>query len=674
MDRKFPKCSHQEKAIYGGVSIFPLVLFLILSLTCRAQNQIDTLVTADTITNLSSNLSRLGINTYALSSQAQSGTLGFGKHHLRGTLLQQHIYNTAQVGSNKFVTADFINTIDYQYRINNYWRIGTSTQVLDYVANKNRFSQVGSGMSLFYPISGKQKVYAKTYGQVLSDKRADINNYGPGYEATMIHEMQWDSSLATSVYGQYWQADIKPRQHQAYMAHAIIEKAFSAEALTFLRVGYRGRKIEDYLSMGDGLNIQSILSDTLTIETKLNYSISTNWVLRSINSLTIPNRSFDYRTYTGNTLRQNSFYKQNEWDLRETLTRQSGNLFFEERFEYQYRDRAYGVKNNLNLIQTEYDKILAQERVKDITEATQAWYTTIRYIPNDRHEIGLTSVAQLLRVDTRSEENNQDRDEVLYAGELDYKYYWTKQFRTVMKTSGSFKHLVYITSSQSVENFTERILRFEPSFLWIWNKLTLSGNYSLFVTYHVRDFETEQGKNRSNRILLTNISGRYTVNKNYALQLDVLRRENRLSQLNWKKFAESPIDTVVIWDFTAKLQRSFTSLRTNLRFDLGYRTFRQSRSNTTGINEGGGSKLAYVSNIILQHGPVSSLSVQLKNGFNLSAEIWIQSTAIYNDYQKTNTSYTGPATTTAELDVVQRNFFPNFNLNINWLINRRKRV
>ncbi len=638
---------------------------------CMAQFEADSIALLDTISQVNSNISRLGINTYALRNYAGSGTLRLGRHQASGLILTDHVYNTAQDGANKFVTADVLTSLQYRQYWGPDWSLLAYGHVQDYGANRNRLAWMGTGVKFSKRILDGQDLSIRGVAELMADKRSDLVNGGPAYETALQYKAVLDTTAVLSIGGRIWQAFITPRQHQAYLAFGRISKEFSKQAITQLMVGYRGRKIEDYLNMGDGLNIQSIVSDTFTSELKLQYVISDRWAIRSYNSMTLPNRSFDYRTYTGPVLRQNSYYRQTDWDLKQSLFYQTDLLFVEGRVEYIYRDRAYGVKNNLGLPLTELDKVLALERVKDITEVIQAWYTNWRFAPTDKQQFTLATIAQLLRVDTRSEDNNQDRDEAFYTIEGSYRYVWNKWFRTEFKTSGSYKHLVYITASQSIENFQERILRFEPSFAWTPGRLSLTGNHSLFVTYHVRDFMTEQGKNRSNRILLSNIQTRYRFNKQYAAQVDILRRENRLGQLNWKAFSESPIDTVVIWDVTAKAQKGFvTSKGSSYRLDLGYRLFRQGRTSTAGINDGGGAKLAFVNNIVLQHGPIMTLAIETLNGFSLSTDLWIQSTAIYNDFTVSGSSFTGPSFTTEQLGQVQRNFFPNFSLSLNWNINR----
>lgn len=645
-----------------------------IQVPAMAQWDADTLIFPDTTSQAEAYTSRLGINTFAGRSAISTGRVQVGRQFLKAYQLTDHIYNTAATEDNRFVTADVITGLLYQYKLGAGVSALAHVFRLDFGANRNRSEWVGGGLQYETRPGIGQNLKLRTMLEYLGDKRNTLTNWGPAFEAAGQYGLTTDSGLTVRAGGRVWEAQILPRKHQAWQAYLSADQIFSPLSMMQGALAYRGRRVEDYIAQPGGTNIQSILSDTAQADFRLFYGWGQGWNLKSINSVQMPNRSFSYRAYEGNDMRQNTFYKQLDWDLRQSLGYENHWISAEERFEYRVRDRAYGVENNLSLPQTELDRVLAQERIKDITEVTQAWYTNVRLMPGGAHSFSANSVAQLLRVDTRSQENNQDRDEVLYSGEVAWRYQLNRSFRTDIKASGSYRHIVYIPAAQSIENFKERILRLEPSFVWQQGALSWTGSFSLFVTYHVRDFNTEQGKNRSNRILLTQHQLRYRLPKNYLLQLDVLRRENRLGQLNWQRFAESPIDTVVIWDVTAKATKALNMTgSTNWKVTAGYRMFRQNRSNATGINLDGVNKLGFVDNVVLQHGPVLALAADGKSGLVLSADFWIQYTSIYNTYKVSDTSFTGPSQTQEELDRVQRNFFPNFTVHCIWNMNRARR-
>jgi hypothetical protein len=275
-------------------------------------------------------------------------------------------------------------------------------------------------------------------------------------------------------------------------------------------------------------------------------------------------------------------------------------------------------------------------------------------------------------VDTRSSENNQDRDEVLYAGELIYQRRWSRIFQTECKIGGTYRQLVYITPQQSSENYTERMVRFEPNFILGTKRLSWKGNYSLQATYNVRDFSTEQLKNRSNRIFLTYHSIDATLTKKWHTLFDFSRRENRLSLLNWTDFKESPLDTVVIYDCSIRFQYTKQTLNgTSLKTYAGYRYFRQTRQNEAGLNKIGEGVIAIaLDNIVIQQGPRFGITWQSAFGLYLYADCWLQQNNIFYAFKETSRIYLGQSFSNQQLQQKQNLFLPYFSVMARYNLSR----
>lgn len=638
------------------------LFFSLIFLSSLKGQQVFGQAVADTSLQASSNSSRVGIFTFAFRNQLAGyvGPFQEGKHHLWVMAANDHVINTALSG-NQLVTADALFGARHRWDVLPWLSIYSGGQVFDFAANKTRLLSAGSGLETRHRL-GKQGFSVGAGLEVVSDKRLDITNVGPSYELRGVWQSFHDSTLLLMARGRISETDISPRRNRQYLGMLRVEKRFNQNAEIGLQAGLNGRRVEDYLVTGNSFNIQSIGSDTVDVRLNLRYNLLQNLYFRSNNQYLRPDRDFRYLRFEGNDLRQSTAYTQNEFRLRQELEWVLDKLLVSGRIEYNVRDRIYRVENNLNLSPIELNRALELERVKDITEASTAYFTQLRWMPNRRHVVQLNTTAQLLRVDTRSDQNNQDRDELLYLGEFSHQFFWLKNFRTDLKFAGTYRHFVYITPTQSIENFKERILRLEPGFRWQTGRFSWLGSYSLFVTYHVRDFEEEQGKNRSNRIFLTSHQLRYGFKNNYAVQADILRRENRLGRLNWERFAESPIDTVVIWDVALRAEKSFLRKWGSMKGQLGYRVFRQGRSQTQGISVDGVLKTAFIENVVLQHGPVAFFSTELGDRFSLQADFWIQNSILFNIYRIGEEPFIGPSTTIEELERRQENFLPNFTV------------
>lgn len=625
--------------LIGFLVCLPTALF--------AQMPIDSTLLVNTNTN------RLGINTFDWHTNIM-GRLKLLSHqqHINYTLQNDWLYNQA-LPSHRFVTRDFSLHASHAWQpLGNDWQIRERLQLEDFAANQTRIAQVEATLNRTFYLSENQIIQPLLGVGFSSDKRFSLTDNGLIYRAQISYEEISKDSLTQMFVSALWrQADIRPRQNQHLSATGGLSKQFSEFADIELLAGYKKGKVEDYLLPF----VQSIQSDTVMGQLRLHYRFSPKLVFKSDNSVEMPNRGFYYRSFGGDTAsgqRNNNNYQQTMLIATQELNWSSTKLDISSRLDIRQRQRDY---------------MRQADATKDISETTTTWYHNIRYAPATKHTFSFSSIAQLLRVDTPSDQNNQDRDEEMYNAELAYNTRWTRAFRSTVKLSGAYRHMIFIDATQSVENYKERTLRLEPSFQWRKNNFSWNGQYSIWVTYNVRDFESEQSKNRSNRIFLTSHQIAYDFSPQYSLLADVLRRENRLSVLDWKKFSESPLDTVVTYDVSARFQRKFLNIKRKQegRIQIGYRLFRQVRSSTAGLSQAGaGSILIGLRNIIIQHGPRVLCAWQRGRRWEIEADIWLQKSISRNRYEKTERSYIGSASSPETLAIVTRSFFPYFNVRL----------
>lgn len=638
------------------ISLFGLVLcFHVLAQS--SQNLTDSLT-------LNQNFNRLGLHTFFQQNALVWNPLKDSVNQLQVLASNTYIWNTVLQGD-QFVTRDHLLFVNFKRILpfKNFY-LPADIQINDFRASKTNLSRamVGVGKTFF---TNKTQTEIELLAGGVYDSRILASNQGLGidFRGRWLFNSNGVTPFTIGVLGRNQFYNISPRAATFQQVETFLEKRFNSNAELTAGAGIKLRRAEDYLQNV----IQSIRSDTLTARLGIRYRISENWQVVSQNQWSQPNRFFNYRVWQSGPDRQNTQYIQDEYQLRQELRYLSPKLRAIGAYEFRLRNRDYNVTNNLDSGLRYLNTVRLREKIKDIREATTAYTYDIIYNPTAKHTLKLNTLAQLLRVDTWSPENNQDRDELVYSGEINWEYRPFWGFVWGQKFSGSFRHIVFINADQSIENFKERILRYEPWFRWVQGPLTLSTQYSIFVTYHVRDYEAEQLKNRSNRVWLIQSAAVYRFNPKWSLQTDWTRRENRLSFLNWEKFSESPIDTVVIHDFTFKANKKFFLKNgPSINTSFGYRFFRQSRRSESGI-ENAGPKTGYINQLTWQFGPVLNLSATPHPRFSLTGYIWLQSTQVFNIYKITNLPWAGSTQTQLELSRRTGNFWPMFSLSFQWV-------
>ena len=501
------------------------------------------------------------------------------------------------------------------------------------------------------------------------------NNSGPRIVANLDYFSNLgDTTLSLQILGQASRIQISPRQNDRVLGSVKISKEFPSAGLLSGEAGYLRSKVEDYLNQ----DIQSILSDTIFGRARFRYKLAKQILFLSENQIQTPNRAFIYRNIESGIESRNVRYFQDEYQSQNTIQYLGNRLRLNFAFETKTRNRTYDIINRLEENSPDYNQNLIffnqrlkEERIKDITEQYTTYTTEGRWKLNKNHAFRFNYVAQLLRVDTRSELNNQDRDEILYAGEFGHEWGLFQNFKLINKWSSSLRHLIFIEASQSSENFKDRIIRWEPGFRWSTAKLKWSGQMGIWATYQVRDFESQQEKNRSNRVLIIAHQADYKLNNHLNILADVLRRENRLSQLNWKRFSESPIDTVTIYDLSLKTQYSVNDGENEKAFQLGYRAYWQVRKAKASLTDPAvGSRLIFLKTIIIQQGPQIKATLSKTDRFRIMAEFWLQWSLQYFNYSRSEDTFLGNSYSPDQLAVRDSRFLPFFTIQGTWLLKK----
>lgn len=618
---------------------------------------------------------RQGINTFSFSTHGDYrlpvGTSG----HLEAQSGQYTIYNRA-LEQNRFITQNVWNRFAFRKAIHPSVSWHNEAWQYSYFANETRIAQFQSKIRYHLLRQRLHQMYVEGAGGFANDKRLNNNNAGLKAEGLLAFEgISADSGTSYRLQGFGSQIQLNPRQNQRLSASGGIIREFPGGGLLALDGAFLRSKVEDYLSN----DIQSIVSDTAQIKVRLRIPIAKGIYFSTENELQTPNRAFFYRNKETGAETRNVRYFQDEYQSLNAIRFQRKRLQINLSLESKLRNRTYDILNRLNAEAPDYqaqlisfNQKLKDERIKDIREQFTTWNLDGRIRLGKNHSLRVNYVAQLLRVDTRSELNNQDRDEILYASEGSHEWTLPFGFRLTNKLSGSLRHLIFIEASQSSENYIDRILRWEPSVRWNNRFFTWTSQMGIWATYQVRDFESQKDKNRSNRVLIFNHNLDTRIHKRWHILAEALRRENRLSQLNWERFSESPIDTVTLHDLAARLQwLSRTGKKTNWALQLGYRAFWQVRKSKGNLTDPAGTVLIFLRSYFVQQGPQMKFQISANDRLRVQGEFWLQRSSQYFRYKKGEGGLAGTSFSPEQLSVREDRWLPFFSVQGVWILKKK---
>ncbi|MBF9239019.1 hypothetical protein I2I05_16575 [Hymenobacter sp. BT683] len=637
---------------------------------------------ADTALLLVARARRVGLSTFVQTTGAR-GYLRLGpRQQLRYRLGTDMIYDSR--GTPPFVREDYGADVAHVFTLDaaNHWQLGQQIHYDQSRANGTRsglwLGRLGYQRRLRpgHATDSLSQMRLTVLGGLATDRRNGRDDAGVayGFDAAAIYFANGPAAppLAVRVLGT--RAVLGPRTMQRLVAEAIGEQAFLPNApLTVQgRLGYRTNCAEDYL-LG---SVQRIQSDTVAAQAGASYRINAFTTLRSDNSVLLPTRAFLYRRQAdaADTL-QDVGYRQRELDTRQELRYARPQLQATVAFSYRERTRAYYLDNSRNLSVARLATALAREQVKDITEQTTLWQSTLTWLPTARHALALLGSAQLLRVDAPSKDNQQTRDEAQHMARLTWTGRWAGAFRTTLGVAGEYRQTVFIRAGLSAENYADRLLHWEPGFTWAPGKLSIRSYYHLWVSYQVRDRASEQARNRASRVLEQTQSISYQLRPRLLLLADYVRRENRVGQLNWAQFRESPLDTSVTHDFTLGARQSWAGLRGSTSLRLGYRLLEQRNYGRAALllddPTGPATTLIFLHNVTRQHGPEVAVERRATAGFNVSASVWLQWLRTFSTYTTGSGTFIGSSYTALDLARETSRVLPYFELTAEWRVGRR---
>jgi hypothetical protein len=194
---------------------------------------------------------------------------------------------------------------------------------------------------------------------------------------------------------------------------------------------------------------------------------------------------------------------------------------------------------------------------------------------SDRLQISATSA--ILRYDTPSKENVEDRDELLVALSIGTIHRLTHTLDLSILLEGTLNHTVYLFKERSANNSINRILRFSPRTTYRpvrW--LTTVNGAEVLANYTVYDFEARLTSVKSYSYRQFGWLDSTVVDLTHRLSLDFVAywRTYVRGELRWKEFLERPENAALEQTYAVQLRvRPVEGMTTA----VGFRYFGQSR-------------------------------------------------------------------------------------------------
>jgi hypothetical protein len=411
------------------------------------------------------------------------------------------------------------------------------------------------------------------------DKQASVRDRGMSLQlGARADNLDLDGYLFNAT-GQYHTDNLNPRRLDSHFGRVSVEKQFTATARDSLDFGVARNRREFYIS-GDS-TIESRLENVFVFSNLLAYDVmpgvaamfyfgvNTRGLDKDLRFLSSLPPAGQFNTHI-DELRLDAFV-QTQYRSRDGRT--GGFL----RFAYNERNETHGIKLSEENAPRLFAEANAQEESKNNLSRQTSLSGLLDCPLSFSDQLIVSAAARILRYDTPSLLNVEDRDELLVVASLGTRHHVSRFLDLDLTLDGTVSHLVYLLSDRSANNNINRVLRFSPRTTYRPNSSFSTMNaFEVLANYTVYDFEQQVAlvKSFSFRQFGWIDSSSVQITGKIGLDFFAYLKLYERGQLKWSEFRERTENSYI--EKTYVVQARFTP-EPGLLFGVGIRFFSQSR-------------------------------------------------------------------------------------------------
>jgi PAS domain-containing protein len=235
---------------------------------------------------------------------------------------------------------------------------------------------------------------------------------------------------------------------------------------------------------------------------------------------------------------------QLRFSLNTTLRAQFATSNHAAGFTVDNRNEANRVTERFSVADVDLQTLRSAELQRDnVSIRWTLWAQTAWMLASGDSLRGEYSTS-LLRYDTPSALNNDDRDELTINANASYTHIFSHIFSGTILAEMRLAHLVFIKSQRSAQNNWNRIIRLAPYFTIKTGVLEMRPQFEVLANYTSFDFEDVLGtvQSFSLRQVAYRDSLRIILNPHATLESRILFRYFERGEFRWREFSETPRD------------------------------------------------------------------------------------------------------------------------------------
>ena len=327
-------------------------------------------------------------------------------------------------------------------------------------------------------------------------------------------------------------------------------------------------------------NVQSRFENAIQLEDQFSYDIRNNFtfILGGLYLSRAINNDYKYPSDPSVLLLENVY---NTKTLEDRIELNSSLQYFARKFSgfvkmnYSERNEDHEVKDVNGLNPSQISELEKTEKNKNNASKRTSLNFDGTYFISNTNRIMISSYASILRYDTDSQLNFDDRDEQNVIYSVSHGYNNLTSFNVVTTFDVNISKLRYIFAERSANNYVNRIYRLtSQSIFHPADFITSKNTFQVLANYTVYDFEDiiSQIKSYSYRQLNMRDSTLININRHLDVELYGELKAYEQGEFNNNAFTVRPVSYNVLKTLGGNL---IFSLFDNLKLSAGYGRFEQ---------------------------------------------------------------------------------------------------
>jgi len=483
-----------------------------------------------------------------LSYSINNGNLSFG--------IRENYFSSFVNTQNKNIKDEQALSLIGEYHLSPFFQFGVLVQ--NNIYSDDRKIAINEASTLYSTIFGKitplDQIKIIPFGGYSINKQVGNDDRGIIYGSEISVDRYNLNEFLITTKLRFLNEEISPRKNIRQFFGTHIKNKFN-NSLTNVISGYYSRTRKDFYFDVDSVTSKEFnINKNIQSRTEENYSIGERLFSSKFSSdiffdlsgrISYRNIDRDTRYHSASNLSVSNFdSKINELrlDFSGTTEYRSKLLFARAKFDYSQREEKHIAKPNSKINEIIFEQRTELEKKKNNTSEYATLSALANFDISKNDNLTLSILHRKLVYNTPSENNFDDRDELLSIFRISYLRNLNRFFDFFINLEGSINHIVYIFAERSSNNNIRRIIKLSSGGEFSGSKLYSKNTFEVSANYTSYDFQdiNPNIKSFSFRQIAARDSSSLKLYNKIFLDVSGYLKFSEQGVFNWKSFSSNP--------------------------------------------------------------------------------------------------------------------------------------